>query len=65
MGSLKSRASDTGRVMVVRSNFCRGGEDVLVSELWGSEGDGMEIVGSEGEYVGGGLGREEDIFLDP
>lgn len=38
--------------MVVRSNFCRGDEDVLVSELWGSEGVRMEIVGSEGEYVG-------------
>ena len=54
MGSLKSRASDTGSVMVVRSNFCRRGEDVLVSELCGSEGVGKEIIGSKGEYVRGG-----------
>ena len=53
MGSLRRRASDTGSVVVVRLNFCRVGEEVFVSELWGSEGVGMEIVSSKGEYVGG------------
>lgn len=33
MGLFRSRALDTGSVVVVRSNFCRGGEDVLISEL--------------------------------
>lgn len=46
MGSLKSRASYTGSVVVVWSNFCRVGEDVVVSGMWGSEGVRMEIVGS-------------------
>lgn len=36
MGSFRSRASDTGSVVVIRSDFCRGGDDVLISELWGS-----------------------------
>lgn len=54
MGSFRSSSSDTGSVVVVRSNFCRGGEDVLVSELWGSGGVGMKIVGLEREYVRGG-----------
>lgn len=43
-----------GSGVVMRSNFYRGGEDVLVSELWGYEGVGMKIVGSKGEYVRGG-----------
>lgn len=64
MGSLKSRTSDTGNVVVVRSNFCRVGEEVFVSKLWDSEGVRMEIVGSKREYVGDGRGREEDICLD-
>lgn len=64
MGLFRSRSSDTGSFVVVRSNFYRGGEDVLMSELWDSEGDGMEIEGSEGVYIGSGWGREEDIFLD-
>lgn len=54
IGSFRIRASETESVMVVRSNFCRVGEDVVVSDFWGSEGVGMEIVGSEGVYVGDG-----------
>lgn len=54
MSSLKSKASDTRSVVVVRSNFCRVSEEVFVSEWWGLEGVGMEIVDSKGVYVGGG-----------
>ena len=54
MASFRSRASETGSVVVVGSNFCRVGEDVVASELWGSEGVGMGIVGSERVYVGDG-----------
>ena len=49
-------ASDIRSVVVVRSNFGSGDEDVFGSELWvlevwGSEGIRMEIVHSEGEII--------------
>lgn len=31
----------------------------------GSERMGMEMIGSEGEMIGGGWGREERISLEP
>lgn len=70
MGSLNKMASDTGIVMVVRSNFCSRDEDVFGSELWvskvwGSERIGMENVGLKGEIIGGGCGKNDRIFLDP
>lgn len=44
-----SGIGDMGSVVVMRLNVCKGDEGVLVSELWGLEGVGMEMVGSEGE----------------
>lgn len=38
MGSLNKMALDTGSVVVVRSNFRSGDEDMFGSEAWGSEG---------------------------
>lgn len=49
MGSFRYMASDMGIVVVVRLKVCIGYKGVWVSELWGSEGVGMEMVGSKGE----------------
>lgn len=38
MGLFIYMASNMGIVVVVRLKVCTGGEGVLVSELWGSEG---------------------------
>lgn len=49
MDSLRYLPSDEGSVDVSRLNLCGGDEGVLSSELWGSKGVGIYMVGSDGK----------------